>query len=390
MFTLRPVCGDEFVDREELVGEMVRTLSSPRERMGFALVGRRRMGKTSAFLEVIRQLDEDPSVVPVYVSLWDLVEGTLAELARLLLREVLDRFHERKVLPLPVRAQHFLSAKLALLQDLLQRVQVSVRLRQEVELLVRFARSEEVPAASELLERAFALPEWIAAERGVRCALFLDEFPTVMELRHRGEPLGEGAIRKLRTLYEGMEHTVLSISGSVRGTMDAVVLNPGAALWRQFVVREVGPLPGDAVHALLERNLARPVRREASARVQALTAGIPFYVQFLGRELARGEGEVTPEAVATAFAAFLAEEGNLLFQEEWARLSPKERAVARALARGHASPSAIAREIGDSPNVVSRYLLYLAGKGLAERKERGEWVLSDPVLAVWLTTQFAA
>jgi AAA+ ATPase superfamily predicted ATPase len=390
MFTLRPVCGDEFVDREELVGEMARTLSSRRERVGFALVGRRRMGKTSAFLEVIRQLDDDPTVVPVYVSLWDLVEGTLAEFTWLLLRAALDRFHERKVLPLPVRAQHFLVARLALLQDLLQRVQISVRLRQEVELLVRFARSEEVPPASELLERALALPGRLAAETGVRCALFLDEFPTVTELKHLGEPLGEGAIRKLRSLYEGMEHTVLSISGSVRGTMDAVVLNPGAALWRQFVVREVGPLLGDAVHTLLARNLARPVRREASERVQALTAGIPFYVQFLGRELARGVGEVTPEAVADAFATLLAEEGNLLFQEEWARLSPKERAVARALALGHAAPSGIARKIGISPNVVSRYLLYLEGKGLAERKGRGEWVLSDPVLAVWLTTQFAA
>jgi len=56
--------------------------------------------------------------------------------ARLLLRAAIDRFHERKGLPLPVRAQHFLAASLALLQDLLQRVQVSVRLRQEVELLV--------------------------------------------------------------------------------------------------------------------------------------------------------------------------------------------------------------------------------------------------------------
>ena len=45
MFTLRPVWGEGFLDREELVAEMVETLSSPAQRVGFALIGKRRMGK---------------------------------------------------------------------------------------------------------------------------------------------------------------------------------------------------------------------------------------------------------------------------------------------------------------------------------------------------------
>ncbi len=388
MFTLRPVCGEGFVDREQLVEEMVHTLAAPNLRIGFALVGRRRMGKTSVFLEVIRRLDGHPSVIPVYVSLWDLSEGTLTEFTRLLLHNLLHRFHERKVLPLPVRAQHLLSAKWALLRELLERVHISLRLRQELELVLRWAHAEEVPPAAELLERAFDLPEQIATEKGVRSALFLDEFPTIMELKHAGKPIGEGAVRKLRTLYERMENTVLSISGSIRGTMEAVALNPGSAFWRQFVVREVGPLPGDAVHFLLQKNLGRPMSRAASERVQAFTAGIPFYVQFLGRELARRGGALTPEAVEQAFQTLLEEEGNLLFQEGWTHLSPKERAVARALALGHTAPARIAREVGDPPNNVTRYLLYLADKGLAERKDRGQWVLSDPVLAAWVRKQF--
>lgn len=69
MFTLRPVCGEDFLDREELIQEMVETLASPTERVGFALVGRRRMGKTSVFLEVVRRLQRDPRVVSVYSSL---------------------------------------------------------------------------------------------------------------------------------------------------------------------------------------------------------------------------------------------------------------------------------------------------------------------------------
>ncbi|MBC7093585.1 ATP-binding protein [Candidatus Bipolaricaulota bacterium] len=384
---MRPTYGEDFVDREELLVEMVEALSSPRERMGFALVGRRRMGKTSVFLEVVRRLDENPRVIPVYLSLWDLVEGTLGELAQSLVRETLERFQERGRLPLTVRARNLLSAPLDLLREVLDGVRISVRLRREIEILLLFSRGEERPSAADFLERAVLFPENLARETGVRCVLFLDEFPTLMEVKHAGQALGEGAVRKLRTLYERIEHTVLSISGSMRGTMEAVALSPAAAFWRQFVVREVGPLPKPAVDTLLSRNLGQRVPAEALEALWEFTHGIPFYVQFLGRELARLGGKVTAEAVAQAGEEFLREEGDLLFREEWTHLAPKERKVAMALAQGHSAPTAIAQAVGDTPNVVSRYLLYLEKKGLAERSGRGDWVLTDPVLARWLARQ---
>jgi len=95
MFTLRPVYGEDFLDREELLEELVTTLSSPREEMGFALVGPRRMGKTSLFVETVRRLREVPGVVPVYLSLWELVEGTPEEPSPELLGAVLEAFRSR-------------------------------------------------------------------------------------------------------------------------------------------------------------------------------------------------------------------------------------------------------------------------------------------------------
>jgi len=46
-FTLRPAGGENFVDREEILDEMMKTLTSPKLEKGFALVGQRRIGKTS-------------------------------------------------------------------------------------------------------------------------------------------------------------------------------------------------------------------------------------------------------------------------------------------------------------------------------------------------------
>lgn len=167
--------------------------------------------------------------------------------------------------------------------------------------------------------------------------------------------------------------------------MEAVALRPAAAFWRQFIVREVGPLPRDAVEELLRRNLGRPISAGALSLLWEFTQGIPFYVQFVGRELSRrGEQAVTEGEVEQAVEEFLREEGGILFQEQWQRLSAKERKVLQAMAKGHATPSDIAREAVEPPNTVSQYLRYLAEKELVIRVGPGRWRIADQVFARWL------
>jgi AAA+ ATPase superfamily predicted ATPase len=385
MFTLRPVYGEAFLDREELLQELVQTLSSSQQKMGFALVGPRRMGKTSVFLETVRRLKEIPRVVPVYVSLWELVEGTPEELSQELVAAAMDAFREKELLPLKVRARNLLKAPLELLRDILGGMRISLKLREELELVLMLTRGQGQASPGEIVSRALGLPERLGGEMGVRCALFLDEFPTVLELRQGGKPLGEGIVRRLRTEYETMENLVLSISGSVHSTMEAVALRPAAAFWRQFIVREVGPLPRQAVEELLTRNLDRALTPEALSTLWEFTQGIPFYVQFIGRELGRREGKrVTKAEVEGALADFLREEGGVLFQEQWQRLSAKERKIMQVMSQGYTSPTVIAREADELPNTVSQYLQYLKEKGLVEHPEPGEWRTCDPVFTRWL------
>lgn len=46
-FTLQPGIKDDFVNREDILTEMLSSLQDQGVRMGFALVGPRRIGKTS-------------------------------------------------------------------------------------------------------------------------------------------------------------------------------------------------------------------------------------------------------------------------------------------------------------------------------------------------------
>ncbi|HHD63894.1 MAG TPA: ATP-binding protein [Desulfobulbaceae bacterium] len=80
VFTLQPAVKDDFVDRKYILADMLSSLEDGSTRMGFALVGPRRIGKTSILKEVVRRLRRGKGVVPVYFPLWDIVENTLPEL----------------------------------------------------------------------------------------------------------------------------------------------------------------------------------------------------------------------------------------------------------------------------------------------------------------------
>ncbi len=344
------------------------------------------MGKTSLFLEVCRRLGQKESIVPVYFSLWDLVERTLEEFIQLLSVAILDAYESR--LSLRLKARNFLKVPLETIKEVLAEAKVGVKLKEEVELLFSPGRARK--RAAEDLTRVFKLPESLADRTSTRCALFLDEFPSIAELKN-GSHIGEGAIRKIRTVNERQRRTVLCVSGSIRKTMEVVALSAGSAFYRQFIVREIGPLEGRDIERLIVSNLKRPVAKEALHKIVDFTSGIPFYAQFLGRELGGiGKREVTSESVDAAIEQFINEEGNIIFREEFERLGPKERKIVSLVAsQDLSSPSQIARAMGQQPNKIAMYLEYLEEKGVIERPERGRYELSDPVFKTWLARKYA-
>jgi AAA+ ATPase superfamily predicted ATPase len=383
-FTLRPATGGDFIDRKELIAEMIRTLSDRRTAIGFALYGRRRIGKTSIFKEVQRRLQQREGLVPVYFSLWDLVEGTLIEFSQQLSTAVLEAYRPR--LQLRLKAKSLLQTSREILRDILRDLKISVKLREDIEFLFSLERNRRESEAR-LLEKTFSLPEGLAEQTKTRCVLFLDEFPTLIELKNGS---GEGLIRKIRTIQEDLKHTVLCISGSIRRTMEITVLTSASAFYGQFILKEVGPLEKKDVKALIERNLPARLTAEALEELYEFTCGIPFYVQFLGRQLLALDLErVERSDIAAAATHFLEEEGDLLFREEFERLSPKERMFAVAMA-SHLldSPSAVARKTEESLNTVGRYLGYLEEKGVIRREARGIYRFEDPVFACWLARKY--
>ncbi len=383
-FALMPVEGEEFIDRKEMIKEIVDTLSDKNTRIGFALYGKRRVGKTSILLETRRRLNESDFVVPVYFSIWDLVENTVEEFAKKLSLAILESYKPR-LLP-KHKTINLIKQPFTLLKDLLKEVNLSIKLKEDIEFFLTFKKDINPKTDNgALIDAVFSLSEQLAKETNTRCILMIDEFPSLVELKN-GSKIGESIIRKIRTICETSKHTVLCISGSIRKTMEITVISSTSAFYRQLIVKEVKPLNEEYVTLLINMHL-KNISDDAIRLLYTFTRGVPFYIQFLGKKLEKLD-IINKEDIENVIDEFLREEGNLLFREEFKLLSPKERSIAVAIGTGQISRIAdIANAVGETRNVVLRFLNYLQDKNIVIKQDKN-YFLDDPIFEEWIKRRY--
>lgn len=384
-FTLKPAVKENFCDRENLLNEMMTTLTDERVDMGFALIGPRRVGKTSILLEMANRLKDEKKVVVVYFSLWDLIENTMREFSDQLTKTILTAFCEN--LSFKYKIKKLLTTPKEKIKEVLREAKISIKILDDLE--IELSRKDKVFDTNTLLEKIFVLTEELSKEFNLRTILILDEFPSLVDLTN-GKRLGEGVIKKIRTIHERLRDTILCISGSIRKTMEILVLSSSSAFYRQFIVKEIFPFDKATTSELLTKNLMQVITPQAVEVVYHLTSGIPFYLQLLGRQLQRiATGIIEPEIVQVAFEEMLNEEGTIIFEEELSKLSDKERAVLRTMVLSRTERlNDLAKDLRQEVNKVSKYLGYLIAKGLIKKQRRGVYQIADPVFERWLGKRF--
>lgn len=376
-FTLQPVKGDEFVNRTEILSEILFELRNKRSTTGYALYGKRRVGKTSILKEVQRQLDETDDIVTVYYSIWNLVEFTLPEFCHRFSIAIIDAY--RPHIGLKHKAKDLLQTPINVLRKMLDKAEFKI-VYHEIEFLLSTNAKTDKDVA---VERVFDLSEKLAKSTGTKCVLLLDEFPSLIDLKSDNVKVGEAILKKIRTISEEWERTSLCISGSIRSTMELTVLSSTSPFYRQMIVKEVKPLNKEYVGEILRRNIDIP--DEGIDEIYNFSGGIPFYIQFIGKMIERA-GETTLESIKGLENEFLMEEGDILFKGEFNALSSKERLIVMNIANGHHSPKELANVIGGRVSNISHFLMYLREMGYVSKEDRGYYVLEDPVFERWMQT----
>ena len=376
-FTLQPVKGDEFVNRTKILSEILFELRNKRSTTGYALYGKRRVGKTSILKEVQRQLDETDDIITVYYSVWNLVEFTLPEFCHRFSMAIIDAY--RPHIGLKHKAKDLLQTPISVLRKMLDKAEFKI-VYHEIEFLLSTNAKTDKDVA---VERVFDLSEKLAKSTGTKCVLLLDEFPSLIDLKSDNVKVGEAILKKIRTISEEWERTSLCISGSIRSTMELTVLSSTSPFYRQMIVKEVKPLKKEYVGEILRRNI--DITDEGIDEIYNFSGGIPFYIQFIGKMIERA-GETTLESIKGLENEFLMEEGDILFKGEFNALSSKERLIVMNIANGHHSPKELANVIGGRVSNISHFLMYLREMGYVSKEDRGYYVLEDPVFERWMQT----
>ena len=307
-------------------------------------------------------------------------EDTAQEFARDLSEKIIDAY--RPKLGLKLKVAEMAKIPFDILRKILSEVKVGVGIKGEIEFFVKYEAGQPM----EDVKRAFQLAELLAEETKLKCILFIDEFPSLMELQNGGRA-GETLVKRIRTWNEQFKRTALSISGSIRATMNTVAFSSASAFYKQLLIREVKPMEEKYVKEILKKGKIK-FTRETISEVSKESGGIPFYVQLIGREL-QEEKEANAKTIQGVVKRIIEDQGNVLFKEMVVNLSPKERLVLIGLSESkEKTPIAIANGTKTKFPTVTWALSELQEKGFVEKQEDGTHAIVDPFLEKWLEWKY--
>jgi AAA+ ATPase superfamily predicted ATPase len=377
--TSSPVSGSEFFDREDDLADLVQRVE--RLRAGapswLALLGRRKIGKSSLLLELTRRCASDDVVVAMLDSFEISPLGpdvlrryALRVVDRVLARRVGGSLEARSRSPADYRAT--LRTVIGALAD------DTARFVTELPELKPDAITNRL---------CLELPEQLAEAFGLYVVVAWDGFQAIASIRGgRGR---EDLLPLMRSVWQRHRRVEYIVSGSERSALAGMLVEPRAPFFQHFAIRELGVLPEAAARRLLvdcaPRGRRIPVK--LAERAADLLDRHPFYLQLLGDELTLGPPPYDADALKRSIQSLLFSRTgrlSLFFEAEHARLVGSATTLAatlNAVAERPRTLTELATEIGAPTGATHRYLVRL---GDAVERVDDRWHIGDPVFALWL------
>jgi uncharacterized protein len=240
------------------------------------------------------------------------------------------------------------------------------------------ARSEDVDAT---LERLLELPAQLAAERGRRVALVLDEFQEVVEIDPR-------LPRLMRSVFQEQPEVAHVYLGSRRHMMQRIFNDENEPFWRSAKQLQLGVIPpAEFAPYIAERFEAtgKSIARPTLDAVLGTTGGHPYATQelcyFVWEETSAGESAGDDQLQAGLQGVLRSEHAH--FTLLWESASATQRLVLQALAEAPGRPYTVEyrrRHRLPSASHVQKALGALVKRELVEN-EGGLHRLAEPFLA---------
>ncbi len=379
--TSTPVTEASFFDRVAELEQLEAAVASLRAKSPrwVAILGARKIGKTSLLLELARRARHKDVCFAVIDSFED----------RPLSFEIFRRFGVRVV-------DAFLSRRLGLSLESLLRAPEDYRsalagaepfAKLSRDLRTDLLRLADAPADLRLVELSLGLPERLASAFGQVCLVAWDEFQELAQLKAKKD----GDVLSLaRAAWQRHVRTSYVICGSERTMLRELVTSRHSPFFQHFALMEVGGMPAPQATSLLLRSAPadRPIPRDLANLAVKTLGGHPFYLQLFGETLTSREPPYDKPALRQAFSELLFSRTgrlSLYFANELGKIVGQATTLAStldALADGPRRLSEIAQAIGAPSGSTVRYLERLGDAVL--HRDDGRYALADPVFGLWL------
>lgn len=361
-----------FADREDERARLARDLA---EGQKVFLISPRRYGKSSLVRDVMKGLASRRMItVEVTVAASSSYVGFLESYARALLTA-----------ETPSGALRRWTA------DLLKGVRAELRLEPrgpgEPRFSIAFPTVRSPRDAARVASEVFALPERIAAARGRRMAVALDEFQSIAAFD------GGNVEHALRAAVQEQRSVGYVFAGSEPSLMERM-LTPRRPFYKAGPVLRLTKIDERIFAAFVEAKFAASgIRAEdgLGAAIVDLAGNVPYDVQRLAHETwddvrAAGRKTADLEDLHLTLGRLLGEQ-HTIFEESWQRLTLAQRAVLRAIVlengRELLSAGVRVRHRLPGPSSVQSALAALVRQDIV-MKDQGRYAVNDSLYREWM------
>jgi AAA+ ATPase superfamily predicted ATPase len=376
----RPVIGEYFVDREDELHRLQTLVTGVQTgaSSNIALIGLRRTGKTSILENLEVLLKPNVKLIPVIANCYGI--ATKSRLAKVLVDKTIESYVCK-------------TGDNAFLKRIKKAIGEVAKSAVERISEVKFAEfslklQDKNTEEDTLLEEALHYIEALALEKDVFFVVMLDEFQDVIRW-------GDDTLKRIRTVVQSQKKVCYVLSGSATSIMRDLVYKQQSPFYRQLVEIPIKKLDKSTTFDFLKRRFTC-AKMEASdsviAKIVTLSDGYPDYMQRLGLELylSIGHGHsIAEEQVDKAYENMVVSlDGE--FDNYFSNFSPLEREILVALAIGKIQPSEVARAVRKPIFNISKTLTTLMNYSIIEKPMKGQYRITDPILADWLNRRFGA
>lgn len=378
--TSTPVVGAGFFNRKPELDQVAQAIArlSAGSPHWLAILGPRKIGRTSLVLEAARRADS----LPVLVVALDLQEHDpcAPRIFRRLILRLLDAALGAEI---GESLERLMDSPAAYRRALLRSdalAQLPAGLRSELLELADGA------AVNDRLHEWLEVPERLANALGLRFVIAMDEFQELEVVARRQR----GLFGQLRSIWQRHRRVAYFISGSARSMLLALIARDNSPFFQHFAIVDLAPFERNSAIELLRRSAGGEsgISQGIAERAVSIIGGHPFYLQLLGETLVQGVRAPTEADLKDALQSLLfSPYGRLaLFFENAKRhlvgRSTSLSATLDVLANGPLTLTEVATRIHTSTGATASYIARL--KDAVTRTADGHYALADPTFALWL------